>query len=221
MHGENMQSPLLLKKKTLGPPPVLSIQFDSANVGDKAIIDNGTGARTFVRHVISGSPTDGVINDPTFGKCYQFTGLTYFDCANILQFSNKPYRLEIDFVPQSAAAAKVLFRSGDYNAHGNQPGLLINLNQTTQYYQCFLSTGTSFSRDYLGGVSYPGAVLEKMVMTKQNGFYTVLNNRTGVSTTYGDTAQPGDTYLAIGCSDDLSSTYAFIGLLKRLQLFLL
>lgn len=212
---------MLLKKKITSTPPVLSIQFDSANVGDKTLVDNGTGGRTFVRHVISGSPTDGVINDPTFGKCYQFTGLSYFDCANILQFSNKPYRLEVDFVPQSSAAAKALFRSGDYNAHGNQPGLLINLNQTAQYFQAFLATGTTFARCYLGGASYPGSVLEQMVLTKQNGTYTVKNNRTGVTSTYSDLTQPGDTYLAFGCSDDLSSTYAYIGLLKRFQLWLL
>lgn len=216
-----MQEGLLLKKKSAVSNAVLSIQFDSANVGDRNLIDNGTGARTFVRHVISGSPTDGVINDPTFGKCYQFTGLTYFDCANILQFSNKPYRLEMDFVPQSSAASKVVFRSGDFNAHGNQPGLLINLCQTAQYFQAFLSTGTTFTRNYLGGVSYPGAVLEQMVLTKQNGTYTVKNNRTGVTSSYGDLAQPGDTYLAFGCSDNLGADLAFIGLLKRFQLFLL
>ena len=220
-----MQAAILLNKKkvSVATPADLSITFDNATVGDKTIIDQSANARVFTRATMGGSAGDGVVNDPTFGMCYKFDGYSYFNCTNPLQFSKGNYRLEMDFVTKQTTYG-VPFRSGDYSAHGVQQGLCIILNQTAgDYFQCFFTNTLTYQRIYFTPETNPGpTVLEKMVITKQGNTITIKNNRTGVqsSGTLSFT-QNADSYLALGVSDALTTAYSFVGLLKRLEIFLL
>jgi hypothetical protein len=220
-----LDSAMLLKKKiAAGTVADLSLKFTNATVGDKKIIDSSVNARTFTRNLLAGSPnTDGVVNDPTFGMCYNFDGYVWFDCSNLLQFSKGNYRLEMDFVPKVSRYA-VPFRSGDYSAHGIQPGLCIILNQTAgDYFQCFQTSVSGFQRMYLTPETNPGGtVLEQMVLTKSGNNFSIYNKRLGITSNFAYTvSMTADSYLSLGVSDALTTSYSYIGLLKRLEIFLL
>ena len=219
-----MLEPNLSKRRTTSAAE-LSISFDDAAVGTQTFTDKGNGRRTFTRGVISGMPggtqADGVYNHVTFGKVYIFNGYTYFNCPNVIQHNNRNYRLEIDFVPRNSTKSNVVWRSGDFTGYGPKSGVLLVLNQDpANYIQAFRCNGGSWQRSTHPS-AYPGEVLEQLVITKNGDNYTILNKRTGISKTWNGLTITLDTYLAFGCADDLSATYAFIGYLKRCELFLL
>lgn len=210
------------------PTAVLNIDFTNAAVGSQTFTDIGTGARTFTRHLIgSGSTSDGVVNDATFGKCYKFTGNVYFSCSNVLQFSNINYKLTVNFVPQSNAAIEYLFMTGDYSASYEYKGASILLNQFAgQYIQYFQCQGTGpisqpYTRMYPGAITYPSSpVLETVIITNQNGTTTLQDTRTNTSSSAASFNTTGDTYLYFGTSA-ITLQSSFIGLLKSLKIQLL
>lgn len=211
-----------LNRKRNTSSAILSINFETAAVGSKTFNDFGTGRRTFTRSLIAGSAgNEGVVNHATFGKVYQFNGLVYFDCPDIIQHSNRDHRLEIDFVSQNKTRNNVLWRSGDFTAMGNRPGMLFVLNQDpANYIQAFTANGGgNWQRNTLPGAN-PGEVLEQVVITRSGSLYTMFNKRTGQTRTYSAIITGADNYLAVGVADDFSTDTTFIGYLKRLELFL-
>lgn len=222
-----MQEINLIKRKSTGSIGDLSISFENAVVGSKTFVDTGATKRVFTRGVIAGTPSvaDGVVNDPTFGKCYRFNRYTYFNCTDLMQFSKGNYRIELDFVPINTDRINSVFRSGDYNGAGIKPGILLSLNQSpSSYFQAFCPYAGNFTRAYLNGQTNPSLVtqaLEQIVLTKIGNILTIENKRTGIKTPNTIVSAATDSYLAFGASDDLSATYSFDGLLKRFQLFIL
>lgn len=221
-----MTSLLLGATKATGfdPTSVINVNFENLAVGSKNLVDYGTGKRTFTRTVLNGAgdTSDGVINDPTFGKCYKFTGNVYFSANTAVQYSTRNYILTCQFVPQSTNMGYI-FMTGDYPGGVEWAGSSVSLNQFAsqyiQYFQCqgTGSPGAPYQRLFPGNISNPGAVLETVVITNNGGTISMVDTRTGTTSSAAYFNTGGDTYTVFGTTI-LQTNLSFVGLLKSFKI---
>lgn len=196
---------------------VVDIDFSAANVGDQTLFSKA-GNFNFVRKIGNGTAngTDGVVDDPTYGKCYRFNGNTYFeDAVNRPGIWNKEYR--ITFVFQSLATkAEAIFGTGDYNPTPQAGASLGINNYANQWVQYFMCSG-AYQRVLLDGTR--PTVMETLVITRRATGITIESTRTGQKNSYPDFNTGGETFWRIGTAQN--PAYCFTGLIKSLKIELL
>jgi hypothetical protein len=196
---------------------VVDIDFANAVVGDKTL-SSKIGGYNFVRKAGTGTANgdDGVVDDPTYGKCYRFNGVTYFEDAILRPgIWNKEYRITISFQSLSSRAEAV-FGTGDYNPSPQVGSSLSINNYASQWIQYFMCSG-AYQRVLLDGAR--PAVMETLVITRRSTGITIESTRTGQKNTYPDFNTGGETFWRIGVAQN--PAYCFTGLLKSLKIELL
>jgi hypothetical protein len=194
---------------------LVDINFEAEAVGSRIITDRGTLGIVFNRNVGSGTRTDGVLNDPTFGKCYKFDGGTIFSGNKNPAIWNQHYRMELKFVNIGTNSSSIIC-CGDYpGTAATHAGWELSPNQyPSTYMQMFLVTAQNqYTRLLLPGTNPGQTVLETIVVVRSGSTITMSNPRTGqsVSTTF-DTG--ADYLMHVGGVYSLNYAAAFQGLLK-------
>lgn len=194
---------------------LVDINFEAESVGSRIITDRGTLGVGFTRNITTGTRTDGVVDDPTFGKCYKFDGGVIFSGDKNPAVWNKQYRMELKFVNIGTNSANLIC-CGDYPGSGpTRAGWELAPNQyPSTYMQMFMVTaGNVYTRLLLPGTNPGSTVLETIIVTRVGTTITMSNPRTGQSVT--STFDPGADYLMhVGGGYMLSYAGAFQGLLK-------
>lgn len=194
---------------------LVDLNFEDESVGSQIITDRGTLGIGFARTTAAGARTDGVIDDPTFGKCYKFDGGTVFVGDKRPGVWNKQYRMELKFVNIGTNSSSIIC-AGDYpGSVATQAGWELSPNQyPASYMQMFLvNAQNAFIRLLPTGTNPGPTVLETIIVTRVGNTVTMTNPRTGQSavTTF-DTG--GDYLLHVGGVFSLNYGAAFQGLLK-------
>lgn len=194
---------------------LVDINFEAESLGSQIITDRGTLGIVFKRNFSTGTRADGVINDPTFGKCYKFDGGVIFSGDKNPAIWNKQYRMELKFVNIGTNSSTVIC-CGDYPGSSvTHAGWELSPNQyPSTYMQMFMVTAQNqYTRLLLPGTNPGSTVLETIVVTRTNTTITMSNPRTGQSVT--STFDTGADYLMhVGGGYNLSYPNAFQGLLK-------
>ncbi|WBF04845.1 hypothetical protein [Erwinia phage vB_Ea277G] len=196
---------------------VVDIDFEDAVVGSQ-VLTSKSGNFTFGRKQGSGTVngTDGVVDDPTYGKCYRFNGITYFeDPTGRPGIWNKEYRITLVF-QSLAAKAEAVFGTGDYNPTANIGSSLSINNYASQWVQYFMCNG-QYQRVLLNGTR--PTVMETIIITRRSTGVTIESPRTGQKNSYPDFNTLGETFFRIGVAQN--PAYCFTGLMKSLKIELL
>ena len=196
---------------------VLDVDFENAAVGDQTLTSK-VGSFSFARQQGSGTAngTDGVVNDPTYGKCYRFNGVTYFNEPSAKPgIWNKEYRITLEFQSLSTRAEAV-FGTGDYNPTANIGSSLSINNYASQWVQYFMCNG-QYQRVLLNGTR--PTVMETIIITRRSTGVTIESPRTGQKNSYPDFNTLGESFFRIGTAQN--PAYCFTGLIKSLKIELL
>ncbi|QXO10257.1 hypothetical protein pEaSNUABM37_00298 [Erwinia phage pEa_SNUABM_37] len=205
----------LLGKPNIKSKYLVDINFEAESVGSRLITDRGTLGVNLVRNVSTGTRTDGVVDDPTFGKCYKFDGGTIFVGDKNPAVWNKQYRMELKFVNIGTNSSSVIC-CGDYpGSAATHAGWELSPNQyPSTYMQMFMVTQqNSYTRLLLPGTNPGPTVLETIIVTRVGSTITMSNPRTGQSVT--STFDTGNDYrMHVGGVYSMNYGAAFQGLLK-------
>lgn len=201
---------------------LVDINFEDDMIGSQQIFDRGELGIGFARNVNTGARTDGVVDDATFGKCYNFDGGTIFAGNKNPAVWNREYRMELKFV-STATNSSALICCGDYP--GGSPthaGWELNPNQyPANYMQMFMVTANNtYYRLLLPGANPGPTVLETIIVTRVGTMITMSNPRTGQSVSR-DFDTGNDYLMHVGGNYVFNYASAFRGLLKSFTIELL
>ncbi|AGX01725.1 virion structural protein [Erwinia phage PhiEaH1] len=195
---------------------LLDINFANATVGDKTIIDSGPLGIPLTRGVVAGGANgDGVVNDPTYGKCYYFDGYAYFqNLSPVLDLAGSNYELTIELA-LVGSGFMCTFATGDYPAANNiKKGLELLHNQLSQPIQVFQTTDAgAYQRTY--GYGSANNQMLKLTVKEDSANITVSNNQNSNQAVAARFRTGGDSYLMLGTSHGLVNR--FTGYLKSLR----
>ena len=195
---------------------LLDINFLNANVGDKFIVDSGPFSIPLTRAVVAGgSNADGVVNHPTYGKCYFFDGYCYFqNMAAVLPLAANNYKLVIE-VAVNGGGQMCSFATGDYPAANNiKKGTELIHNQLGQPLQIFQTTDAGgYQRTYANGSA--NGQLVKLTVTEDNSNITLLTDQSAQVSIAPRYKTGGDSYLMLGTNHVLGTRLN--GYLKSLK----
>lgn len=215
-----MHEVCMMGKKALVGDTIFLLDFEDAPIGSQVLTPK-IGNFNFVRKQGGGllNGVDGVVDDPTHGKCYRFNGATYFeDAVNRWNIWNKPHRLTIKFA-QMTTRVMVIFCTGDYDPSPS-PGSNLNTNVSPgDYLQVFRCNGSGYVRNYVNGPLEVGK-MEDLVLTQTLTEFRMENRRTGKKSVNASFDTRGETFLRIGIGQNTGVNCADM-LLKSLRIELL
>lgn len=200
---------------------LVDIGFDDQPVGSKAIVNKGTYPLNLTRQVLSGNTDqDGVVNHPTFGKCYFNTGYSYFaDDAARINIYNKDYEINAEVAFSGTSGSGKVFSTGDYNGPIKAGSVLVGNNASTQSFQYFQTNSQgSFLRVLLTDTPVANT-LERIRIRKVGSTITITNLRTGKTNSYTAFDTGGDSYFRLFATH--ATNNALNGYFKRLTIQLL
>lgn len=207
---------LMLAKKNV----IFELDIAGANVGSQVLRDIVLN-QNMIRNAF-GTPTesDGIVDHPTYGRCYRFNGNVWFDRGQVMPLDSMDYTVEFEFACDSTALMSI-FDSGNYPVSpvkGTQ--LLVNQSAPT-FMQIFRTTaGGAFQRCQPTGTN-PLTMITGKVRKDSTGLrmiYTPLGGSTS-NTAYAAFATGGDTHWHVGAvsQNGGSPTSPFKGYLRKLK----
>lgn len=198
--------------------PFFLLDFEDAAVGSQEFKVKSAVNYNFTR-TTQGSPTDGVVDHPTYGKCYRLDGNAAFrEPTQRLNLMNLDYfRMEVDFVADTQYVQ--LFLSGSQSS--GRTGWNAYTTNGSRWIWAFLRGTNAEGGAYTGGAgNTPLNSLQKVSYTKDGGALTIKDELRDGSTTFGVNTNKvfPDSFFCIGCTES-GFGGAMKGYIKRFQIF--
>lgn len=195
---------------------VFGVDFEDYGIGSQNAINLATGL-SMIRRTTAANPGDGVIEHPEHGRCFEFTGKSWFTLPETPQFSNFDYQLDIEFAPKTKSVGSI-FSTGSFPSGGIQRGTLIGHAADPNYVTISVYGASSNYRiSNTGGVNT--LKMEKIRVVQVNRVITVTNLTRNTSQTFGAFTVPDDTYCCLGGALNHGTFYSqFIGYMKSLRI---
>ena len=204
-------------------PPLkylVDISFDSLPLGSQSIVDNGTAGLTYS---VNGTKTgSGVIDDPEYGRCFNFNGNLYFTATNfatkIGKFANRKIQIEVAFKKTTNVSSDMtIFSTGDYQSNQYAGMRLMTSGNTTNYITLFLENGSMYASNKTS-ITWTSN-WEPLVINRAasgGGPTTILNTRLNQTWSFAAFDTGNDNWFNIGCGQ---SGYGYnVGYLKYLRI---
>jgi len=210
---------LFLSAKSQEPAPFFSINFQDSIVGSQELPLLSQIPTRLQRITRNSDNTDGVVNHPTYGKCYRFTGNVIFQETNASGFLNllpRPgFKLTIRFVTETAAS--VPFYTGRELAGKYGIQLYTWTSSPKWAWVTAGSAGRQMNLDSGSGTTPLNSVIE-IVLEKKNDTYYLTANGVTFSSYQGPGFSSNDSTLCIGASTNTAFEYALKGYLLSLDI---
>ena len=216
-----------MKEQLLSSPTIyrsdylLYIDTSLQNIGDTTLKDH-SGHYVFNSVYPDYTQAFRIVQDPVYGKCFQFDGSNGFYTQQPINLSQINFTLTIEFISTTNSHG-FLFQTGNYTSSA-VPGYNLGVNQfPNTYFQVFMmGVNSIYNRVLVPGtnpylsVNKPNS-LESFTVYKQNDTIRAVNNKTG-DNDLKTLSVPSDSILGIGF-DSLNIytvNYPFVGLLKSI-----
>lgn len=213
-----MNELLLTPARNKPTVPYFLLDFQNSPVGEKGWNVQSTETWNFVR-TTQGTPTDGVVDHPTFGKCYRLDGNVAFrEPTKRMNLLNRPFfRVEIDFVTDVAYAQ--LFLTGSQSSGRSGWNAYTFTGASWLWAYIVTTAGSGSSIPALSG-SVPLNVMNRISITREGTALTFKNENTGgLSAWQAPSTSVDDSFFCIGC-DQANFANSMKGYLKRFQVFI-
>ena len=201
---------------------LVDISFDSLPLGSQSIVDNGTAGLTYS---VNGTKTgSGVIDDPEYGRCFNFNGNLYFTATNfatkIGKFANRKIQIEVAFKKTTnATTTQTIFSTGDYQ-YAQAAGMrLITSGSTGNYVSLFLENGSTYIYN-TASMTWTNN-WEPLVINRAasgGGPTTILNTRLNQTWSFAAFNTITDSWFNVGAGDPNGADKTFTGYLKYLRI---
>lgn len=217
-----MHEPILHRKPSGFGDVIFELDFSGQDVGGTVLRDKVTGLQ--LQSVVSkpnGSIAQGVIDHPTYGRCFQFNGYSYaygtgaISTLALNQIGN--YQIDVEFATLSTALT-CMFETGNYTTNIYAGSAIWTGYAPTQFLQYFQVTGVgNYQRSTL--LEADPAVLRAYRIKRDLTGTEMRDVTTGVSNKYARFATGTDTHLWFGANKGTGAgAYYWKGLIKSFKI---
>lgn len=189
----------LLSSTNVNPNPYFLIQFEDVPVGTLGLNIQSKETWNFQR-IVQNTPTDGVVDHPTYGKCYRLDGNVRFleptKRFNLLMLSK--FSMEIDYVTENTYAQLFDFGSQSESKLGWN---MYEITQGGKWLWAFFATfaGGGHATSFFPGAA-PTNKLVRLRITRDGSVMTIRELESNIT----DTQSIGSTYI----SDQLCALFS-------------
>lgn len=174
----------LINGQGISDKPYFLIDFEDVPVGTQGLNVISRENWNFQR-ITQGTPTDGVVDHPTYGKCYRLDGNVRFqEATKRFDLLRRPkFTIEVDYVSDVAYAQ--LWDWGSQSG-GKQGWNAYQVQQGSRWMWIFFASninGAGSAVPYLTGTP-PINQLVKLRFVRDGTFMTVTNTVSGASETF-------------------------------------
>lgn len=187
----------LLNARPPAKKPFFLIDFEDRPVGSQGLIVKSDETWNFVR-TTQNSPTDGVVDHPTYGKCYRLDGNVAFrEPSKKLDLLLRPnWRLDMEFVTERDYVQ--LFETGADSSSKNGWNMWTT-TQTNRWIWGYLRNGGGAAISTGSGPT-PLNTLNRISVVKSGSALKLKDENTGISNDVNiSTLLATDSYFTIMC----------------------